>query len=114
MLDALVAGTTDPAGLANLARRQMRKKIPALTEGLEGRFDSHHALWIGAILAHIDFLDEQIDRLSIAIEEQIRPFASAVELLRTVTGIQHRAAEVIISEIGVDMSLFPTARHLAS
>ena len=114
MLDALVAGTTDPDVLADLARRQMRKKIPLLREALEGRFDAHHALWIGAILAHIDFLDEQIDRLSAAIEEQIRPFAPAVELLCTITGIQHRGAECIIAEIGADMSAFPSARHLAS
>jgi transposase len=55
MLDALVRGTTDPHVLADLARAQMRKKIPALREALEGRFDAHHALWIGAILTHIDF-----------------------------------------------------------
>jgi transposase len=114
MLDALVAGTTDPDVLAELARRQMRKKIPQLREALEGHFDAHHALWIGAILAHIDFLDEQIDRLSDAIEEQIRPFASAVELLCTVVGIQRRGAQCILAEIGADMSRFPSARHLAS
>jgi transposase len=114
MLDALVAGTTDPEVLAQLARRQMRKKIPQLREALEGHFDAHHALWIGAILAHIDFLDEQIDRLSAAIEEQIRPFAPAVELLCTVVGIQRRGAECILAEIGVDMSRFASARHLAS
>ncbi len=114
MLDALVRGTTDPDVLAELARRQMRKKIPALREALEGRFDAHHALWVGAILDHIDFLDAQIDRLSDAIEEQIRPFASAVELLCTITGIQRRGAECVIAEIGADMSRFATARHLAS
>jgi transposase len=114
MLDALVAGTTDPQVLAELARRQMRKKIPALREALEGHFDAHHALWIGAILAHVDFLDEQIDRLSDAIEEQIRPFAPAVELLCTIVGIQRRGAECIIGEIGADMSAFASARHLAS
>jgi transposase len=114
MLDALVRGTTDPAILAELARRQMRKKIPALREALEGRFDAHHALWVGAILAHVDFLDEQIDRLSDAIEEHIRPFAPAVELLCTITGIQRRGAECIIGEIGADMTAFTTARHLAS
>jgi transposase len=114
MLDALVAGTTDPQVLAELARRQMRKKIPLLRDALEGHFDAHHALWIGAILAHIDFLDEQIDRLSDAIEEQIGPFAPAVELLCTITGIQRRGAECIIGEIGADMSRFATARHLAS
>jgi transposase len=114
MLDALVAGTTDPDVLAELARRQMRKKIPQLREALEGHFDAHHALWIGAILAHIDFLDEQIDRLSDAIEEQIRPFAPAVELRCTITGIQHRGAECVLAEIGPEMSAFPSARHLAS
>ena len=62
MLNALVAGERDPEVLANLARRQMRKKIPALREALQGRFEEHHALWIGAILAHIDFLDQQIER----------------------------------------------------
>ncbi len=114
MLDALVHGTTDPEILADLAKGRLRVKLPALREALEGRFDDVHALWIGAILAHIDFLDEQIDRLSDAIEEQIRPFAPAVELLRTIPGVQRRAAEVIISEIGTDMSVFPTAKHLAS
>ena len=74
MLDALVAGTTDPEVLADLAQGQAAREDPALREALEGRFDDVHALWIGAILAHIDFLDEQIDRLSDAIEEQIAPF----------------------------------------
>jgi transposase len=114
MLDALVHGTTDPEVLADLAKGRLRAKLPALREALEGRFDDVHALWIGAILAHIDFLDEQIDRLSDAIEEQIRPFAPAVELLRTIPGVQRRAAEVIISEIGTDMSVFPTDKHLVS
>jgi transposase len=114
MLNALVAGERDPEVLANLARRQMRKKIPALREALEGRFEEHHALWIGAILAHIDFLDQQIERLTEAIGEQINPLAPAVELLCTISGVQSRAAEVILSEIGGDMSRFPTARHLAS
>jgi transposase len=114
MLDALVAGERDPAVLANLARRQMRRKIPALREALQGHFDAHHRLWIGSILRHIDFLDEQIEQLSAAIEEQIRPFWPAVELICTMTGFQHRGAECVIAEIGVDMSIFPTARHLAS
>ncbi len=114
MLDALVAGTTDPVVLAELARRQMRKKIPALQEALEGRFDAHHSLWIGAILRHVDFLDEQIDQLSAAIEEQIRPFQGAVELICTMIGFQQRGAECVIAEIGADMSVFQTARHLAS
>src|SRR3954469_11165146 len=79
MLDALVGGTTDPEVLAELARGRMRAKLPALREALEGRFDRMHALWIGSILAHIDFLDEQIANLTGATGEQIAPFESAVE-----------------------------------
>src|SRR5436190_1618212 len=77
MLDALVSGTTDAAVLAELARGKLRQKLPALREALEGRFDAEHGIVVSAILAHIDFLDEQIDLLSGAIEEQIRPFAAA-------------------------------------
>jgi transposase len=114
MLDALVSGTTDPEILAELAKGKLRKKIPALKEALEGRFDHLHAVWIGAILAHLDFLDEQIANLTEAIGEQIAPFEKAVELLCTIPGIQRRNAECIIAEIGVDMSVFPTAKQLAS
>jgi transposase len=114
MLGALIEGTTDPQVLAELAKGTLRRKIPALREALEGRFDRHHALWIGAILNHIDFLDEQIDALSQMIEEEIRPFAPVVELLCSIPGIQHRGAQSIIAEIGVDMSVFATAKHLAS
>jgi transposase len=113
MLDALVQGTTDPAILADLAKGRLRQKIPALREALR-RFNGLHALLIGAILAHLDFLDEQIDRLSEAIEARITPFGRAVELLCTIPGVQRRTAEVIIAEIGPDMAVFPSARHLAS
>jgi transposase len=114
MLDALVAGTTDPELLSELARGRLRAKIPALKEALEGRFDAQHALIVSAILAHLDFLEEQIELLSTAIEEQLRPFAAAVELLCTIPGVQKRTAEAVIAEIGVEMSRFPSARHLAS
>ena len=114
MLDALINGTTDPVVLAELARGRMRQKLPALREALEGRFDRTHALWIGSILAHVDFLDEQIAKLTDAVGEQIAPFEGAVELLVTITGVQRRTAEVIIAEIGVDMSIFPSAKELAS
>lgn len=114
MLDALVAGTTDPAVLAELARGRLRAKLPALREALEGRFDAQHALLVGAILAHLDFLDEQIDRLSEAIGEALAPFAAAVDLLRSIPGIERRTAENVLAEIGLDMSRFPSAGHLAS
>lgn len=115
MLDALVAGTTDPEVLADLAKGRLRKKLPALRESLEGRFDRLHALLIGSILAHLDFLDEQIDGLSDAIEEQLVPFGTgAVALLVTIPGIAERGAQNILAEIGTDMSVFPTDKHLCS
>jgi len=114
MLDALIEGTTDPEVLADLAKGRLRAKIPALRDALTGRFDHLHAVWIGAILNHIDFLDEQIMSLTETIGEQITPFAAAVELLCTIQGVQRRTAEVIIAEIGLDMSVFPDPKHLAS
>ena len=114
ILDALVAGTTDPQLLAELARGRLRAKIPALREALVGRFDPQHALIVSAILAHLDFLEEQIELLSEGIAEQLRPFAAAVELLCTIPGVKQRTAEVIVAEIGADMSRFPSERHLAS
>ena len=114
MLDALAAGTTDADILAELAKGKLRAKIPALKEALVGRFDRQHALIVSAILAHLDFLDEQIQLLSDEIEEQLAPFAKAVELLCTIPGVQRRTAESVIAEIGTDMSRFPSARHLAS
>jgi transposase len=114
MLEALVAGTTDPVVLSELARGKLRKKIPALREALVGRFDAQHALIVSAVLAHLDFLDEQVALLSQAIEEQIAPFAAAVELLCTIPGVQRRTAEALLAEIGTDMTRFPSERHLAS
>ena len=114
MLNALVSGTTDPVVLADLARGLLRKKIPALREALEGRFGAEHSVIVSQILAHIDFLDESIDRLSAEIEQRIEPFAAQRELLMSIPGVRQRTAEVLISEIGVDMSIFATPEHLAS
>jgi transposase len=114
MLSALVAGTTDPSVLAELAQGLLRKKIPQLREALEGRFDTEHALIVGQILAHVEFLEESIDRLSAEIEERIRPFVAQRDLLMSIPGLQQRSAEVLIAEIGVDMTAFPTPKHLAS
>jgi transposase len=114
MLDALVAGTTDPAVLAELAQGRLRQKLPALREALHGRFDAQHALIVGQILAHLDFLDHAIEHLSAAIEAQIAPFARAVDLLCTIPGVQQRTAEVIIAETGGDMTVFATPANLAS
>jgi transposase len=114
MLDALVSGTTDPEVLADLALGRLRVKIPALQEALEGKFSAEHALVVRQILAHIDFLDGSIATLSEQIEEGIRPFASAVELLQTIPGVGRVIAEVIIAETGGDMTAFASAKHLVS
>ena len=114
MLDALIEGTTDAEVLAELARGKLRSKLPALRDALEGRFSSHHALMVGKILAHIDYLDESIAELSVEIERVIAPFSDKVELLDTIPGVDRKTAEVLIAEIGADMSQFPTHAHLAS
>lgn len=114
MLDALISGTHDPDVLADLAKGALRKKIPALREALHGRFSGHHALLIGQMLGQIDFLDETIQTLSERIEELTRPFSREIELLDTIPGVDRRAAEMLLAEIGPDMSRFPSEHHLAS
>jgi transposase len=114
MLDALLAGTHDPELLAQLAKGKLRRKLPALREALVGRFTDHHALLVAQMLAQIDFLDESIATLSTRIEELCAPFSRTIELLDTIPGVDRRSAEVMLAEIGPDMSRFPTAGHLAS
>jgi transposase len=114
MLETLCQGTDDPEVLADLARGRLRSKLPALRRALESRFRGHHAFLVSQILAHLDYLDEAIDACSTRIEEEIAPFASAVRLLESMPGIGRRNAEVIIAEIGTDMTVFPSSRHLAS
>jgi transposase len=95
--DALVGGTTDPEVLAGLARGRLRSKLPALRDALEGSFSSHHALMVGKILAHVDYLDESIGELSTEVERVIAPFSKEVELLDTIPGVNRRAAETLIA-----------------
>jgi transposase len=114
MLGALVAGERDPQVLAELAKGKLRKKLPQLRQALRGRFGEHHALLVGLALGHLEHLEAAIARLDARVDEVIAPFAVARDRLDTITGVGKRAAEAIIAEIGVDMSVFPTAGHLAS
>jgi transposase len=114
MLDALVEGSRDPEVLAELARGQLRKKIAQLRSALTGRFGANHALVVGEILAHLDYIDDSLGRLQAGIDELIAPFAEARDRLMTIPGVNKILAEAIIAEIGVDMTAFPTAAHLAS
>jgi transposase len=109
----LVAGTTDPELLAELAPGKPRKKIPALTEALQGPRRAARAA-DRRDPRHLDFPDEQIDLLSRALEEQTRPSRPAVEPLRAIPGVRQRTAELLIAEIDTDTRAFPTAGHLAS
>ena len=114
MLAALVEGQSSPVEMAELARGRMRDKRDLLAKALEGRMQAHQRFVLGQLLAQIDSLDETIDRFNEQIETYCRPFEEAVILLDTIPGVGRETAEVIVSEIGTDMSRFPTANHLAS
>jgi transposase len=114
ILDALVSGTRDPDVLAELAKGALRKKIPALKRALAGAFKPHHALIVSHILAHLDYLDEAIANLTAEVERRLAPFARKAELLTTITGVAARNSQVILAELGPDMSRFPSDRHAAS
>jgi transposase len=114
MMAALIAGERDPAVLAQLARTRMRGKIGALEEAFTGRFTGHHAFLLAKMLARVDAIDADIAELDARVEEMIVPFARAAARLDEVPGIGPVAAAVIIAEIGLDMSRFPTPGHLVS
>lgn len=114
MIDALIAGQRDPEVLAEMAKSRMRAKIPELQDALAGRFNDHHARLCRVMLARIDQADATIDELTEQIAVLLDPHEAAVSLLVGITGVGRRIAEVILAEIGTDMSRFPTAGHLAS
>jgi transposase len=114
MLEALIDGERDPVVLAELARTRMRPKIAELRLALEGGFDDHHALMLRLHLHHVDQLTVAIDGLDAEVDRVIGPFSEQHRRLTTIPGVGKRTAEVIIAEIGVDMSRFPTPAHLAS
>jgi transposase len=114
MLDALMAGETDAAALAQLARRKLRDKIPQLERALQGQFGPHQRFLVAQQLAHIDSLNAIIDQVSAEIAERVRPFEEAIAQVDTVTGIGRRTAEVLVAEVGTDLARFRTPGHLAS
>lgn len=114
ILEALLAGHTDPAELAELARGRLRLKRPALREALQGRFRPHHAFLIRQILDKIAATNAAITACTAQIETQLAPFAPARTLLMTIPGVKHRTADVLIAEIGADVRPFPSAAHLCS
>ncbi len=114
MLDSLIAGDRDPEALADLAKRRLRNKIPALTEALSGRFNEHHAFLAQVHLDLIDRHTDAIDKLTARIEVMMEPFQGFHDLICTIPGIATVTADVVVAETGADMSRFPSAKHLAS
>jgi transposase len=115
ILEALLSGVSDPNQLAELAQSRMRPKIPQLREALASRFTlEHHGVLVAQLLAHIDTLDAAIANLHERIDLVLDPHRHIVELLCTIPGVQTHAAQVLIAECGLDMTVFPTVRHFAS
>jgi transposase len=114
MVEALVAGARDAAAVAQLARGRLREKRPQLEQALRGHFGAHQRFLVAQQLAHIDYLDEAITRVSAEIAERLRPFEDELTRVETIPGVGHRGAEIILAEIGTDMGRFPTAAHLAA
>jgi transposase len=143
MVEALIEGKRDPRELAGLARGRMRLKHDALVEALTGNFDEHHAELAGILLGQIDGLQIEINRITARISQLLTampaaqppqgdpppqgdqptgqpdtttgaPAPSAVQRLAQIPGISIEGAQVILAEIGTDMTRFPTAAHLVS
>jgi transposase len=114
MLEAILAGERDVETLADLARGRLRTKRDQLKEALEGRVTAHHSFLLTEHLSTLEYLDESIARVSGEIDQRLTADQEAIALLDTIPGVGQRAAEILIAEIGSDMSRFPSAKHLAS
>jgi len=114
MIEALIAGETDPAKLASLAHRRLKASQQTLRQVLRGHVTAQHRFLLRLHLDQIDALDAAIARIDQEVEASIAPFRTAVEQVMTAPGVKSLAARTILSEIGTDMSRFPTSGHLVS
>ena len=114
MLQAIISGESDPVQLADLARRRLRGKIPQLQEALYGKISEHHRWMLALLWDQLVAAEAFITRLDERIAQLTRPQQPALEKLDAIPGIDRRVAEVVLAEIGPDMSPFPTDAHLAS
>jgi transposase len=114
MVEAMIAGETDPCKLADLADRRIQAPRAVLIEALTGRIKAQHRFLLRLHLGQIDALGDAIDAIDAEVEAHLGPFREAVKLLDTIDGVDVLAAEVIVSEIGLDMGRFATDRHLLS
>ncbi len=114
MLEATCNGETGASALAEMSMGRLRDKIPQLNEALYGRVTEHHRFMLKMLLGQVKHLDEAVDKLDGRIEEKMRPFEQELRRLDTVPGLNQRAVQCVLAEIGPDMRQFPSAAHLAS
>lgn len=114
MLQAMITGETSPEKLAEMARGQLRKKLPALQLALEGSVQEHHRFWLRQLLDHLNFLEQKIADLEQEIEHRCSPYQEALERWDTIPGVDRITACGLVAEIGVRAEQFPSAHHLAS
>ncbi|MDR5728565.1 MAG: IS110 family transposase [Terriglobia bacterium] len=114
MIEALIAGETDPLKLAVLAHRRIQASAAELEAALRGRVTAHHRFLLQLHLDHVDALDAAIARIDREVDGNVEPFRAAIELLTTIPGVSRLSAEVIVSEIGLDMERFATDAQLIS
>ena len=114
MLAALASGVEDPEVLAKMARGRLGSKHDELVAALRGRMTDHQREILRMQLAHVKFLDEQIAQLDGMVAERLAPLQQEIERLDGIPGVSQRTAEVILAEVGADMTQFPSADHLVS
>jgi transposase len=114
MIEALIAGETNPAKLASLADRRVKASAEEFRDALRGRVTKHHRFLLRLHLNQIDALDAAMATIDAQVEENLGPFRTAVEQIISIPGVKNLGAHVIVSEIGIDMSRFPSAAHLLS
>jgi transposase len=114
MIEALIAGETNPVKLASLADRRVKASQQELREALRGRVTKHHRFLLRLHLNQIDALDAATATVDAQVKTNLVPFRAAVEQVMSIPGIKNLGAQVIVSEIGIDMSRFPSDAHLIS
>jgi len=114
ILEALIAGRSEPQALARLAHRRIRASKEELEAALEGRLTNHHRFLLKLHLDQIDAIDAAIVRIDEEVDRQVEPFRAAIELLSSIPGLSRLSAQMVVGEMGIEMNRFPTAGHLVS
>jgi transposase len=114
MLEALLAGEQDVEAMAQLAHARLRQRIPELRQAFVGELRPQHRVLLRRLLDHIDCLDQSMAKVQAEIDERLQPYTQAMAWLQSIPGVNHLAATAMLAEIGVELTRFPAARHLAS